>query len=303
MGLMRLIPSRVTVLLPVLLPALIPALFVLLWSAGFIAAKIGLSHSGALSYVFLRFALAALMMCLIALALRAKWPHQPRLIGHIVVAGLLQHAIYLTPNFWVMDHGFPAALVALIGALQPLLTAVLAGWLLGERAGLRQWLGLLVGLLGVVMVLSDSIAFDWRSPLDAALVLLGMVSLTLGTIWQKRCCAQMDLLAGSAVQLLAATLFAGLAMLLFEGFDADFSLPFNLSLFYMSCMSVLLYTLMHAMFRGAQAARVASLFYLIPPVTALMTWFAIGERMGGLAMLGMAVTVAGVAMAVRRQAL
>ena len=151
---MRLIPSRVTVLLP--------ALFVLLWSAGFIAAKIGLSHSGALSYVFLRFALAALMMCLIALALRAKWPHQPRLIGHIVVAGLLQHAIYLTPNFWVMDHGFPAALVALIGALQPLLTAVLAGWLLGERAGLRQWLGLLVGMLGVVLVLSDRIAFDWR---------------------------------------------------------------------------------------------------------------------------------------------
>ncbi len=277
-----------------------PAMFVLLWSVGFLASKGGLAHAGPLSYMFMRFGCSAVAMVLIALAMGARFPSTPSLAGHVVFAGLLQHALYLTPNFWTMSRDFPAGLVALIGALQPLLTALLAGRFLGERSTRAQWIGLFVGLAGVLMVLSDKIAFDWRSPLDAGLVFLGMASLTVGTLWQKRFCSQMDLLGGSALQLVASALLTFCVMAAFEDFRVDFVWQFNVSLGYMVGMSLFLYTMMHAMFRGAGASRVASLFYLVPPVTCFLTWLFLDEQLGWLAIGGMLVTVSGVALATRK---
>ena len=279
---------------------LVPVVFVLLWSSGFVACKAGLVHAGPFTMLFLRFLLAGVVIGALAALLRAPWPGSRREVGHIVVAGILLHATYLGPNFYAVSRGVPVGINALVGALQPLLTAVLASRFLGERVRPLQWVGLVLGVAGIAMVVSDRIAFDLALWPEFLGTLVALVSITVGTLYQKHYCPRMDLRSGTAIQFAAATLLTAVPLVLFEGWEVDWTPGFALALGYLVVLSIALYAILIWLFRRGAATRVASLFYLVPPVTSAATWLVFGEQLGALALAGMAVTVIAVALATRK---
>ena len=278
----------------------IPFAFVLLWSSGFIAAKAGLAHIEPFTFLLVRFGLAALLLGLIALLLRVPWPTDRGLLAHLIVAGALIHASYLGPNFWGASRGFPVGITALIGATQPILTALLAGRFLGERVGALQWTGLVVGFAGVVMVLADRIAFDRSLWVELIGVICGTVSLTVGTLYQKRFCARMNMFSGTVVQLATATALMLALALAFETLRIDAHPVAYVSIAWLVVLSVAIYMTMHLLFLRGAAARVASLFYLVPPITSTVLVMFFDEALGPLAIVGMAVAIVGVALATRK---
>lgn len=289
--------------------AAMPLLFVLLWSTGFLGAKLGVPHADPMSFLALRFALVTLLLSGLALLLRAPWPRGAAAWGHIAVVGLLVHAIYLGGVFVAIDRGVPAGLSALIVGLQPILTAVAAGPWLSERVSGRQWLGLALGLVGVVLVLAEKLApagglsfqgFGWGG---IALCLLGLAAITAGTLYQKRFCTGMDLTTGTAVQYIAATLACALTAWLVEPMRIDWTGEFVFALLWLVfVLSIGAISLLMLLIKRGEAARTASLFYLVPPVTALFAWLLFDERLGPLALAGMAVVAVGVALVMRRPA-
>ncbi|HYE01573.1 MAG TPA: DMT family transporter [Alphaproteobacteria bacterium] len=281
-----------------------PALFVLLWSTGFIGAKFGLPYAEPLTFLFWRFLIALALLVPLALALRAAWPSSWRLAGHIAVSGLLVHAVYLGGVFAAIGQGLPAGVTALVAGLQPLLTAVLAPRLLGERVSGRQWLGLSLGFLGVALVVGEKLLASGAAlafgPGALALAVLALLGIALGTLYQKRYCTGMDLRSGTAIQYLAAAAGTGLFAALLETGEIRWSWQFAGAMAWLVLvLSIAAIMLLMALIRRGEAARVASLFYLVPPVTAVEAWLLFGERLGPLALAGMAVAAGGVALAIR----
>lgn len=181
-----------------------PAVFVLLWSTGFIGAKLGLPDAEPLTFLLIRFAIVCLLLLLLALGLRRPWPSGSAQISPIALAGVLIHGGNLGGVFCAIHRGMPAGLVALIVGMQPLLTAMLGGRLLGERVGAKQWTGLLLGFAGVTLVLSGKLAMAGLSTVGMLLSLVALASITAGTLYQKRFCGAMDLWTGSLVQFAAS---------------------------------------------------------------------------------------------------
>jgi drug/metabolite transporter (DMT)-like permease len=287
---------------------LIPGVFVLLWSTGFIGARFVLPHSEPFTFLALRFVCAVALLVPVALAMKAKWPRDPVKIAHVSVAGVLVHTAYLGGVFSAIELGMPAGLAALITGLQPILTAALAIPLLGERVTARQWLGFVLGLAGVVTVLSDKIApqadtlFQGFGLGALGCTVVAVVAITLSTLYQKRFCQGVDLTAGSAIQFTAATVACLPFILLLETGVIDWTGEFVFGLAWLVLvLSVGAITLLMILIRRGAAGRVASLFYLVPPVTALIAWLLFDERLGPLALLGMAVAVLGVALVVLPQ--
>ncbi|MGE5505352.1 MAG: DMT family transporter [Actinomycetota bacterium] len=281
-----------------------PAAFVVLWSTGFIGAKYGLPYAEPFTFLALRFALVIALLLPFALVSRAPWPGSPALAGHVAVSGLLVHAIYLGGVFGAIHAGVPSGLTALLVGLQPLLTAVVAGRLLGEQVTGRQWGGLLLGLAGVGLVLSTRLTgasfdgFGWGGVAAAAAALAGI---TAGTLYQKRFCTGMDLRTGTVIQYaaaLAATLPLAAAT---ETMHIAWTPAFIGAMAWLVLvLSVGAISLLMTLIRMGEAARVASLFYLVPPVTALFAWLLFDEALGATALAGMAAVAVGVAMVVRR---
>lgn len=281
------------------LSAGIPALFVLLWSTGFIGARLGLPHAPPLSFLLTRYLLVIGCLGALALAARAPWPREPRQIGHIAVAGLLIQATYLGGVFSAIHAGMSAGMVALIVGTQPLVTAALAGWWLGERVGARQWTGLAMGMVGVGLVVADKLGASGSVGAVAA-ALVALAGITLGTLYQKRFCPHFDLRTGSVVQFAASALVtAPLAALETEPIRWHGEFVFAL-LWLTLVLSLGAISLLNLLIRRGEASRVASLFYLTPPITALMAWALFDERLSALALAGMLLAAGGVALAIRR---
>jgi len=278
-----------------------PGVFVLLWSTGFIGAKLGLPDAEPLTFLLLRFAIVCTLLLALILALRRPWPVDRRQVLHIAVAGVLLHGGYLGGVFGAIHHGMPAGPVALIVGMQPLLTALLGGRLLGERVGARQWMGLLLGFVGVVLVLSGKLALAGASVAGLALAVLALFSITAGTLYQKRFCGQMDLWTGSLVQFAATGLVFLPLALTTETMQVNWSGNFIFALGWLVLvLSLGAISLLHQLIRRGAATRVSTLFYLTPPVTALMAWAMFGEQLDLLALAGMALAAAGVALALKR---
>jgi len=276
-----------------------PPLFVVLWSTGFIGAKYGLPYAGPLTFLSARYVLVVLLMTAVALAMRAPWPRTPREWLHIGLTGVLMQAVYLGGVFVAISHGLPAGITALVVGMQPLLTALGAGLLLGERVSRAQWLGLLLGLAGVVLVvgskatLGDGQGEDLPHMLAPALAALA--GITAGTLYQKRFCPRFDLRTGSVVQFLPTLILTLLLAAQTETLDIHWSGEFVFALLWLVVvLSVGAISLLNLLIRSGSAVNVASLFYLTPPTTALIAWAAFGETLTPLALLGMAVAVAGV---------
>lgn len=271
-----------------------PLLFVFLWSTGFIGAKYGLPDAGPLSFLLTRYGAVILLMGALALATRAPWPAGSRLWLHIAVTGLLVHATYLGGVFIAIKHGLPAGVTALVVGLQPLLTATLAGALLGETVSRRQWGGLALGLAGVGLVVSGQFG-------DAALgamllpAVVALLGITLGTLYQKRHCAGFDLRTGSVIQFAASAAATAPLCLLTEGYAVDWTDGFVFALGWLVLvLSIGAVSLLNLLIRGGSAVNVASLFYLTPPTTALIAWAVFGETLTSTAIAGMALAVSGV---------
>lgn len=278
----------------------VPALFVVLWSTGFIGARLGLPHAGPLTFLALRYGLAATLLLLLALATRARWPRQLGEIGHYAVAGLLVHGLYLGGVFVGISLGVEAGVSALIVGLQPLLTAALAGALLGERVTAQRWVGLGLGLLGVALVLARKLGQGSGDALGSLACVAALFGITLGTLYQKRFCADMDLRTGSVVQFTAAGLATAPLALLFEGARVEWDGRFVFALLWLVLvLSLGAVSLLYVLIRRGAASQVASLFFLVPPCTALIAWLLFGERLGLMALAGMALTAVGVALASR----
>src|SRR3954464_3208470 len=191
-----------------------PAIFVVLWSTGFIATKYVVNNAEPLSYLAIRMALVVLLMAIIAAIARPKWPDRTG-IAHSIVAGILVHGFYLGGTAIAIAHSIPAGLSALIPGLQPILTSTLANRWLGERVTPLQWAGLLIGLAGVVLILHDR-PMTGEAGLGWLASVVSLISITLGTLYQRRYCGKIDWRAGNLVQYIAVAIFFGVSAWLFE---------------------------------------------------------------------------------------
>jgi drug/metabolite transporter (DMT)-like permease len=280
-----------------------PALFVLLWSTGFVGAKYGLPYAEPFTFLSVRLVVAAALLAVLAVVLRsAGMPSRPQ-YGRAAVAGLLLHAGYLGGVFYAISLGIPAGVSAVVVSLQPVLTAVLASRVLGERPSARQWLGLALGVAGVALVVGPGVlaagSAEPLSPAGLIACLVALASGTLGTVYQKRHGDGIPLVWGTAVQYAAASaaLFAVAAATetMTIHWTTEFVVAFVWLVVVLSLGAVLLLLLL---LRRGTAAGVSSLYYLVPPATAVEAYLLFGERVSGLSLLGIGVTALGVALVV-----
>ena len=274
-----------------------PLLFVVLWSTGFIGAKLGLPHAEPLTFLLIRYLLVLSLMTLVALAMRAPWPRDPRQWFHIGVSGLLVHAVYLGGVFMSISKGLPAGVASLVVGIQPLLTAVGAGWLLNEAVLARQWFGLVLGFVGVALVVSGKLGSGFG--LDALWpALAALAGITAGTLYQKRFCHSFDWRTGAIAQFLPTAVATAVVVGLTESFRVEWVPDFILALTWLVLvLSVGAISLLNMLIRRGSAVNLASLFYLVPPCTALIAWLLFDEQLAGMALVGMALAVWGVYLA------
>lgn len=276
-----------------------PILFVLLWSTGFIGARYGLPYIEPLTFLGVRMVCVVLVMAAIAIILRARWPDR-REVGHSLVAASLVHGAYLGGVFIAISQGVPAGISALIPGLQPILTSTIANRYLGERVSRLQWLGLALGLFGVLMVLHDRRMVAEGSVLGWAASFVSLFGITFGTLYQKRFCGKIDWRTGNTVQYIGAAVLFWLGAFAFETRVIHWNgeLVFALA-WLVFVLSIAAVALMYWLIRRSAATGFASLFYLVPGVTALMAYLLFGERLDGLSVAGMVVCAFGVVLASR----
>jgi drug/metabolite transporter (DMT)-like permease len=283
-----------------------PVVFVLMWATGFVVARLSAPHADPLTFLGIRFPIAGVLFAMIALALAAPWPGA-RQAFHASVAGAFLHGGYLGPVYWAVAHGMPAGVSALIVGLQPLMTAIIASWMVQERISLRHWAGLGVGILGVALVVSPKLELghglaDGITPLTTAVNLLGALSISFGTVYQKRFATALNLASGGAWQYVGASLAVLIPALLLEDlrFDGSFQAWFALS-WSVIVLSLGAITLLMLMIRLGDVGRVSSLIFLVPGVSALMAYVLFGETLSLVQIAGMAVCAAAVLIVTRKR--
>jgi drug/metabolite transporter (DMT)-like permease len=273
--------------------------FVAVWGAGYVATKIGLQYAPPFTFLTLRFAFGLLCLLPIIVLWRPAWPQSRAELGHLIVAGLLMHAVQLGGSHYAQYLGMSAGVAALIIACQPLVTAVVVSGWMGEKLGRRQWAGVFIGLAGVALVVWHKI--DIREVTLGSLIgtLIALASVTAATLYQRKFSPKADLKAAAVVQFAASLAVLAPLALAVEGFQVTYSLQLLASIaFLVIFASILAVSVLNLLMRQGEAARVASMMYL-PPVFAVLVEAALfGIVPSGLALAGMAVTCAGVAMTV-----
>ncbi len=279
-----------------------PLVFVLIWSTGFIVARYGMPHAPPFKFLALRYALSILCFLLWVWLRRVPWPQDGRQWLHLAVTGVLMHALYLGGVWAAVKAGMGAGLSALIVGLQPVLTAV---WLasVGARVGGRQWAGLGCGFAGLVLVVSHKLdsgsVGDQAGVTSLAMVVVALLSITAGTLYQKRYVGACDVRTANVVQL-GAALAVTLPLALLETEAVRWSVGFAGAM----AWSVLALTLggsslLYMLLQRGAATSVTSLLYLVPPTTALMAWLLFSEPITASTLVGTALTAYGVSLVLR----
>jgi drug/metabolite transporter (DMT)-like permease len=279
--------------------AVAPVAFVLLWSTGFIGARYGLPYIEPMIFLGVRMLCVVAIMLVIALVSGARWP-TGREAGHSLAVGAMVHFLYLGGVFVAISQGVPAGVSALIPGLQPILTSTIANRFMGERVTRLQWLGLGLGLAGVVLVLHDRSIVLAGTPFGWAASVVSLLGITLGTLYQKRFCGAIDWRTGNLVQYAGAGTMFWLASFAFETRVIHWTgeLVFAIA-WLVLVLSIAAVALMYWLIRRSAATGFASLFYLVPAVTALMAFALFGERLDHLSVLGMLICAVGVVLANR----
>ncbi len=272
---------------------LVAPVFILIWSTGFIIARYGMPYSEPMTFLFLRFGGVVACMLPVILWIRPKWPSGSQVL-HIAIAGALFQFGYLGGVWVAVKQGMPAGLAALIVGLQPILTAVLASRV-SERVTTRQWCGLLLGLAGVALVLFEKISIEGLSLLSVLSIFIGLLSITLGTLYQKRYCPTFDLRTGSFIQFTTSALLCLVMMFFFETREVQWTAPMIGALLWgIGPISIGAMSLWFVLLRHGNATKVSTMMYLTPPTTALMAWLLFGEPLTLMIMAGTLVTMLGV---------
>ena len=283
--------------------ALAPATFVVLWATGFVVAKLSAGHVEPLTFLTIRFPIAGLLFGVFAVYQRAPWPNFQRAL-HAGIAGVLLHGAYLGPVYWVVAHGMPAGVCALIIGLQPLMTSILAALIIGEAIGRRHWLGLVIGIIGVALVVWPKITMgniEGITPLTVSLNVLGAFSVSLGTVYQKKFATGLNMASAGFWQYVGASLvvLAGAAALEHFGFDGSFNAWFALG-WSVIVLSLVAITLLMLLIRHGDVSRVSGLIFLVPAVSSLMTYLLFNETLLPIQILGMAVCAGAVFIVTRK---
>ncbi|MBW8909282.1 MAG: EamA family transporter [Mesorhizobium sp.] len=282
----------------------IPASFVVLWATGFIGARYAMPWAEPFTFLAIRFVLAAIILAGLTILLGSRRSTRAEAL-HATIAGMLMHGVYLGAVFWAIHRGMPAGLSALIVGLQPLITAVLAGKFLGEAILPRHWAGLAVGLIGVIIVLWPKLGTMGGGVTPATLIasLISVLGMSAGTIWQKRYASGGDLVSATMWQYVGGSALMILGSLAFE----TRAVTINGELIFAFAWLVLVLSigaifLLMVMIRDGEMSKVASLFYLVPAVTAVIAWALFGEQLNTLQIAGMAIATLGVGLATARPA-
>jgi drug/metabolite transporter (DMT)-like permease len=267
--------------------------FILIWSSGFIVAHFGMPYCEPMTYLSMRFIGVCVLMLPIIVWKKIAWPNQ-KMIIHIAIAGSLMQFGYLAGVWISVRAGMPSGLSALIVGLQPILTGLFA-YLIAERTTKRQWVGLFFGLLGVVLVLFAKLHTDGVTINNVLWNVFALISITFGTIYQKKYCPNFDLRIGSLIQFAASAIISLVAALLFETQEIEWSNEMIGSLIWsILFISIGAMSLLFILIRRGNATKVSSMMYLTPPTTAILAWFIFNEPLTPLIILGTIVTSLGV---------
>jgi len=277
-----------------------PAVFVLIWSTGFIVARYGMPHAPPFKFLVMRYALSIACFMLWIVLARVKWPSDRIQWLHLAVTGIFMHAGYLGGVWAAVKLGMGSGLSALIVGLQPVLTAL---WLAasGSKILKRQWLGLVLGFVGLVMVVSRKFGAGGEANwLNLSLIVGALLSITIGTLYQKRFVTSCDVRTANTVQLGAALLVT----LPLAALEPE-AIHWHAQLLGAIAWSVLALTLggsslLYLLIQKGAATSVTSLMYLVPPTTALMAWILFAEPITVTTVLGTLLTALGVALVVRQ---
>tara|TARA_B100000795_G_scaffold94398_1_gene69150 strand:+ start:106 stop:1017 length:912 start_codon:yes stop_codon:yes gene_type:complete len=283
-------------------PQLTPWLFVWIWSTGYLAAKHGLPYAEPFTLLMYRFIFTLAVLFVIIKLKDSSWPHSRKAFLHLMVSGLLIHGVYLGGVFQAIKWGMPAGLSAMVIGLQPLSMAIIAGIILKERVSIKQWVGLIIALLGLYLVLferfdfTDEFAFSGFSFWAVIAVIASLFGISIGAVYQKRFCSDMDLISGTWIQYFSALLFSILMVACFETGEVNWTKPFIFTLAWQVLgLSVGAILLLMSMIKQGASAKVGSYFYLVAPLVAIQAWYLFGEIIGLISIVGVVLISFGVA--------
>jgi len=281
--------------------AAMPGVLAVLWSSGFIGAKFGLPYAEPATFLAYRYALVAAILIIVSTLTKAPWPGSPITYFHLSVVGLLMQVAGVGGVFYGISLGVDAGVTALINGLQPVLVAIIAVSLLGERASTIQWVGFIMGLGGTVLVIWRKLDLGVGTPLGMFLPVCSLLALSIGLTYQKKFCEEMDLRTGMFVQTTAAAIGMWIISLSLETGTIEWTGEFIFAFIWLTVvLSLGAITLLLYLIRRGQASRVSSLFFLVPPITAIISYFMFDETFGPIALTGMIVAVVGVALVNRK---
>ena len=291
-------------------PKLIPWVFVWIWSTGFIAAKYGLPYAEPFTLLSYRFVITLFFLLILIIYKKSPWPETRLDFFHLLIAGVLIHGVYLGGVFQALKWGMPAGLGAMVIGLQPIGMALVAGVLLKEEVSKKQWTGLIMGLVGLYLVLFDSldlteqIAFDGFPIWAVFAVIISLFAISIGTIYQKRFCSNMNLYSGAWVQYFSASILCILIVLFFENGEVSWSRTFILAMTWQVLgLSIGAILLLMTMIKKDALASVGSYFYLVAPLVAIQAWFLFEETIGLSALAGVALISFGVAITTSKKSI
>ncbi len=279
-----------------------PIVFLILWSAGFAVAKIAVTHAAPLTVLALRYGLVLVLLIPVALVMRPRFPDARGALD-VAIVGFLIQVVYFGLCYVAFKSGVSAGAVAIVVCLQPILVALVAPRLVGERISPKGWLGLGLGLLGAALAIAGRSAIAAENAFGVGLTFLALLGITAGTLWEKRFGVSHHPVAANLIQYAVGAAFCIPAALLSEDTTISWSPEFLWAMAYLVLgNSLLAMSLLLAMIRAGEVARVSSLFYLVPALSALCAWPMLGEEMPPLAWAGMALAGLGVALVSRKPA-
>ncbi|MBX7147144.1 MAG: DMT family transporter [Alphaproteobacteria bacterium] len=273
----------------------IPWLFVLLWSTGFIFSKLGLNYAPPFAFLSLRYLALIFIMLIICICTKSTWPKSNKEIFHIALSGFFLHGLYLIGVMGAIHFGLATGITALIVGFQPLLTAFISNFFLKESLNKWQWLGIIFGLIGILIVLYPKLGFHSHDLNAVGFAIIGLLGITFGTLYQKYFCPKFDLRTGGLIQYLTAGLFTFPLSFLFGNWQIkwDWLLIFSLA-WLVIILSVGAISLLSLLIRHNKASSVASLFYLVPPLTSIEAYIVFKEKIYFYTLVGMGLTIIGV---------
>ena len=282
-----------------------PVLFVLLWSTGFTGIRYGIPYAPPFTFIAVRMAIASVLLALISLAITKRFTYDLPTIGKSALVGITIHGAYLGGCFYGVKQGMPAGITALICSLQPVLVSIFSSIFFKEQLTLRKWLGLGLGLVGLIMVIAPKLIGSGGQKLPSVGVIAIFIALlggTSGTLLQKKFGSGVEVLSGTSWQYVATGILMGSLALIFEGgqsitWNASFIFSLTWLIVALSIGAILILFFLLA---RSSASSVSSLYYLVPAVTAVEAYFLFGEKLGLVTALGTLVTIAGVALVVRQ---